>query len=164
MRVKSYSINGYYIGSCESAYYADPTISFGVGQSTFRDVINGKWEEFKVLSLSVNSDSISSLTALIEQGIATKLYDLTYSNNKFILFKYELNDGKSIGMVIKPASNFMRMNTFYGDTDKFNSITKYLDDNLQLTSEGEKYFKEIPGAAQGGGTVDDYKNMYFFHM
>lgn len=164
MRVKSYSINGYYIGSCESVYYSNPTISFGVGQSTFRDVIDGKWEEFKKLSLSVNASSTSSLTALIEQGIATKLYDLTNSNNKFILFKYELNDGKSIGMVIRPSSNFMRMKTFYGDTDKFNSITKYLDDNLQLTSEGEKYFWEIPDGGQSGGTVDNYKNMYFFHM
>ena len=100
-------------------------------------VINGKWEEFKKLSLSANASSKSSLTALIEQGIATKLYDLTYGNNKFILFKYELDNGKSIGMVIEPSSNFMRMNTFYGDTDKFNSITKYLNDNLTLTSEGE---------------------------
>ena len=88
MRVKSYSIKGYYTGTCESVYYSDPRISYGVGQSTFRMVINGKWEEFKKLSLSANASSTSSLTALIEQGIATKLYDLTYGNNKFISVSY----------------------------------------------------------------------------
>lgn len=161
MIISTSNINGIYSADCEGAHFADVTTSFLVYPKTRYNVLNDTPILYDYLELDMMDTSFQSLSALIENGIAQKLPDLPRVDGNYLLWKTDLNNGYSIGVVMRVIFNATSMNNYsylYGPTEKWASITRHMDANGVLDAEYKASFSSI--GTTTGGSIDETNNMY----
>lgn len=162
MVVSTSNINGIYSADCEGAHFEDVESTFFVSARTQGNVLNNTQIIYDFLDIGMKYQiSYPSLLALIENGIAQKLPNLPRVDGNYLLWKTDLNNGYSIGVIMRVMSNGTSMNNYwylYGPTEKWASITHHMDANGNLDDEYKAQFSAI--GTSSGGSIDETNNMY----